>query len=249
MKATIVMSGILLVPALSWSQRPMLPIARPNPPTPPTVVNGDVILPGAGSNVPDTNAMDTNHVEETNGIPMEPTNNVAPTNSVSPEMTRALGLTNRLSVMAPAQVQAVNLVQGGLGDLQHAADSIRGAPNIQQVMHENSDVRKQVQMISARISNLSRGPDRPSNDSVDRLAVDLLRACSHTQFTTDEQLVLAVVINLAVNCQNLPAAQVESSVNDGLIVLRTAGVPPAVCNSFGCDLNSIALEIQPNLGI
>ena len=230
----------------------MQPIARPNPPIPPSIgtpiVNGDVIIPGAPSNVPETNAMDTNQFEPTNGIPEEPTNNnVAP--ATSPEMTRALGLTNRLSVMAPAQVQAVTLVQGGLGDLQHVADSIRGAPNIQQTIHENPEARKQLQMVSARIINLARGPDRPSNDSVDRLSVDLLRACSHTQFTSDEQLVLSIVFNLVVNCQNLPAAQVESSVTDALIVLRGAGVPPFVCSAFGCDLNSIALEIQPNLGI
>lgn len=249
MKTTILMSIILLVPAFSWSQQPMQPIARPNPPIPP-VVNGDVIIPGAGSNVPDTNAMDTNQSEPTNAMPSEQTNNnLAPTNAISPEMARALGLTNRLSVMAPAQVQAVTLVQGGLGDLQHVAASISGAPNIQQVIHENSQVRQQLQMVSSRIINLARGPDRPSNDSVDRLSVDLLRACSQTQFTSDEQLVLSTVINLAVNCQNLPAAQMESAVNDGLIVLRGAGVPPAVCNAFGCDLNSIALEIQPNLGI
>jgi hypothetical protein len=151
--------------------------------------------------------------------------------------------------MAPAQVQAVTLVQVGMGDLQNVAGSISGAPNIQQVLHENSQVRQQLQTVSARIINLARGPDRPSNDSVDRLAVDLLRASSHTQLTSDEQLVLSIVINLVVNCQNLPAAQVEASVNDGLIVLRGAGVPPFVCHAFGCDLNSLALEIQPNLGI
>lgn len=255
MKTTLLISGILLVPALSWSQRPMLPIAppqRPDLPNPPIigppVVNGDVIIPGAPPDPLATNEMDTNQFEHTNAIPEEPTNNnVAP--ATSPEMTRALGLTNRLSVMAPAQVQAVTLVQGGMGDLQHVAGSISGAPNIQQVIHENPEVRKHLQMLSTRIINLARGPDRPSNDSVDRLSVDLLRACSHTQFTSDEQLVLSIVFNLVVNCQNLPAAQVEASVNDGLIVLRGAGVPPFVCNAFGCDLNSIALEIQPNLGI
>lgn len=257
MKTTILISIILLVPALCWSQRPMQPIANPpqrpnlpNPPNPPLVGGGDIVPGAPMENEPDTNAMDTNHLEPTNAIPAEPTNNeVASTNANSPEMIRALGLTNRLSVMAPAQVQAVSLVQVGLGDLQHAAGSISGAPNIQQVIHDNANVRQQLQAVSARISNLARGPDRPSNDSVDRLSVDFLRAGSHTQLTSDEQLVLSIIINLVVNCQNLPAAQVESSVNDGLIVLRGAGVPPSVCHSFGCDLNSIALEIQPNLGI
>jgi len=253
MKTTILISIILLVPTLSWSQRPTLPIARPPRPIlpqNPVIVGDNIIMPGGSTDMVDTNTMDTNQFEPTNAMAPELTNNnVAPTNEMSPEMVRALGLTNRLSVMAPAQVQAVTLVQVGMNDLQHAAASITGAPNIQQAIQDNPDVRKQLQMVSARIINLARGPDRPSNDSVDRLAIDLLRASSHTQLTSDEQLVLSIVINLVVNCQNLPAVQVQSSVNDALIVLRGAGVPPSVSNAFGCDLNSIALEIQPNLGI
>lgn len=197
-----------------------------------------------------TNATNTSQFAPTNTVSAEPTNNIpATTNAISPEMARALGLTNRLSVMAPAQVQAVILVQVGLDDLQHLAVSNRGASSFQQVLDDNPQAGKQLQTVSARIINLARGPDRPSNDSVDRLSEDLLRACSHTQLDRDGQLVLSVVINLVVNCQNLSAAQVESSVNNALIVLRGAEVPRTVCNTIGCDLNSIALEIRPNLGI
>ena len=151
--------------------------------------------------------------------------------------------------MAPAQVQAVMLVQVGLDDLQRVAVSISGAPGIEQVIRENPQVAQQLQTVSARMINLARGPERPSNDSVNRLSEDLLRASSGTHLDTDGQLVLSVVINLVVNCQNLSAAQIESSVNDATIVLRTAGVPPAVCHAVGCDLNAIALEIRPDLGI
>ena len=44
------------------------------------------------------------------------------------------------------------------------------------------------------------------------------------------------------------AAQFDEAVNNGLIVLRAAGVPPAFCNTIGCDLHTIALEVQPDLG-
>ena len=200
--------------------------------------------------MPNTNAADTNQLGSTNAISAEQSNNIpAATNVISPAMARALGLTNRLSVMAPAQVQAVLLLRDGLDDLQQAAASINGSSGIQQVMRENTQVAQRLQALSARVINLARGPDRPSNDSVDRLSEDLLRAFSGTHLDTDGQLVVSVVINLIVNCQNLPAAQIEFWVNDMAIVLRTAGVPPAVCNAVGCDLNSIALEIRPNLGI
>lgn len=202
------------------------------------------------TNRANTNATNTSQFSPTNAIPAEPTNSIpAATNAVSPEMARALGLTNRLSVMAHAQVQAVTLVQLGLDDLQHLAVSTNGASSIQQVIHENPHVAQQLQTVSARIINLARGPDRPSNDSVDRLSEDLLRTFSRAQLDKDGQLVLSVVINLVVNCQNLSAAQIESSVNDAAIILRNAGVSPALCNSVSCDLNSVALEIRPNLGI
>lgn len=202
------------------------------------------------SNPPSTNATKTNHLAPTNALPAEPTNNIPlTTNAISPEMARALGMTNRLSVMARTQAQAVTLVQAGLDDLQRIAATNSSASSIQQLIHDNTQIKQQLQTVSARIINLARGPDRPSNDSVDRLSEDLLRASSRTPLETDGQLVVSVVINLVVNCQNLSAAQVESSVNDALIVLRSAGVPAAMCNTVSCDLNSIALEIRPNLGI
>lgn len=262
MKTTSLISVILLASNLSWAQRPMQPIAPPPRPTRPN--NGNILAP-SGTMVPSAPAsepysnepaannpseMDTNQPGATNPEAAgEPTNHMAPTNAMNPEMDRAMDMTNRLSVMAPAQVQAVVQVQGGLENLQQAGLSIGGAPSIQQAIHENDHLRQELQGLSGHIIGLARGPVRPSNDSVDRLSVNLLRACSHAHLGHDQQLVLSIVINLVVNCQSLSAAQVSSDVNNGVVILRDAGVPPALCNSFGCDLNSIALEVQPNLGI
>lgn len=254
MKTTCLISIILLTPLLSWSQRPMLPIAPPQRPSRPNngnvVVGGDLILPGAPlydytneMAPPDPAEMDTNQFVEA-----EPVNNEATTND-SPEIASALEMTNRLAVMAPTQVQAVIQVQAGLESLQQVAVSIADAPSIQQAIQENAQVRQQIQAVSSRIISLARGPVRPSSDSVDRLSVDLLRTCSRAHLNSGQQLLLSIVINVIVNCQGIPAGEVESAVNNGLIILSGAGVSPAMCNAFGCDLNSIALELEPNSGI
>jgi hypothetical protein len=62
-------------------------------------------------------------------------------------------------------------------------------------------------------------------------------------------MILAIVINLTCNSEKLSAADLNETVNNGVMILNANGVAPAICNAFGCDLRSVALELQPNLGI
>ncbi len=219
------------------------------------VVGGDVVVsPDYYTNEPDTNALDTT---ETNLMPMggnesapaELTNSVPDTHADNRALADAFELTNRLSVMAPAQVQSVIDVQTRLGEMQQAAASLGGVDNLRQVLRDKGDLRKQMDEFSVQIAGLARGPAKPSSDSIDRLSFDLLKVCSRGRLASSEQLVLALVINLAVNCQNLPAWQIDAAINSGLTVLQSAGVPSAYCNNVGCDLRSITLELQPNSGM
>jgi hypothetical protein len=199
--------------------------------------------------------METNPAEmETNAF--APTNEpgvtnaaAVETNAYNPELASAYALTNRLSVMAPAQVQGVLQVQAGLGSLQDAAEGASGQESLLVTIHQNPNIQRRIDQLGDQIINLARGQIRPSRDSVDRISLDLLRACSHARLPHDHDLILAVVINLACNSERLNAADLDDAVNNGVMVLRANGVAPAVCNSFGCDLRSIALELQPNLGI
>jgi hypothetical protein len=188
---------------------------------------------------------------ETNGIP--PTNELAATNPVTeasnPELASAYALTNRLSVMAPAQVDDVLQVQGSLSSLQDVAASIDAQQSLLVTIHQSPKIYEHVDEIGDHIINLARGQTKPSRDSVDRLSLDLVRACSHVRLAQDHDLILAIVINLACNSERLSARDFDDAVNNGVLVLRANGVTPAICNSFGCDLRTIALELQPNLGI
>ncbi len=252
MKTVTVILLVVFIPILSWPQRLSLPIMPVRPILPNRdyiVVGGDVVVaPDYYTNQPETT--------ETNPMPMggnesvraEATNSMPDTSGDNPALAEAFEMTNRLSVMAPAQVQNVIDVQTGLDELQQAAASFSGIDNLHQELLENHAVQKRMDVFSGQIASLARGPGKPSSDSTDRLSFDLLKACSRGRLATDQQLVLAVVINLAVNCQNLPAGQIDVAINSGLVILQSVGVTPALCNNVACDLRSITLELQPNSG-
>lgn len=213
----------------------------PNTPTP-------AIGSGANTNPAATDIQSTNQLSATSRG-LQPTNNTAQIISTNPALQSALELTNRLSVMDMTQVQDVLGVRVVLGALQQVALNINGEEGLLITIQHNPAVRQQVGQVSDRILSLARGQARPTRGSVDRLSLDLLRASSHARLARDQQLILAVVINLVCNSDRLSATDVDGAINNGLAVFSSAGATPSVCNSLGCDLRSIALEEQPNLGI
>src|SRR5579871_5105039 len=182
MKKTALIATIALTTMICRAQRPMLPIApAPGPgPTPPifdrpVVVNGDVIVPADQSaNMMETNPaeMETNSFAPTNEF--NPPNLPAETNASNPELAAAYALTNRLSVMAPAQVQGVLQVQSGLGSLQEVAESIHEQPSLLVAIQQNPQIQRRVDQVCDHVINLTRGQVAPSRDSVDRISMDLL---------------------------------------------------------------------------
>jgi hypothetical protein len=254
MKTAVLIATIFLATIACWSQRVMQPIAPPQRPSlpinRPIIVNGDLILPDSAVPTNEPANAETNPPEmgATNPAEMESTNNMAEANTNNPALAGALDLTNRLSVMAPAQVQNVIQVQTELNGLQDVAGSLNGLQNIHRTAEENPEIRRHVQLLGEQIVGLARGSVKPSNDSVERLSIDLLRACSRAHLPQDHQLVLAVVLNLTLNSQNLPQTQLNAAINNGLVVLRTDGVPQPLCNLIGCDMDSLALEVQADQG-
>jgi len=254
MKKTALIVTVLTT-TVCWSQQPMQPIApppavRPVPPiNRPIVVNGDAVtVPGSEpDNMMETNPAETNGFAPTN----EPgaTNSTAEANAYIPELASAYALTNRLSVMAPAQVLVVRQVQAGLSSLQEVAEKISGQESLLLAMQHNPQIQHRVDEVGDHIMNLTRGDVKPSRDSVDRISLDLLRAGSHARLPHDHEMILAIVINLTCNSEKLSAADLNETVNNGVMILNANGVAPAICNAFGCDLRSVALELQPNLGI
>lgn len=259
MKAAILFSVLFIFPVASEAQQsaPMTPVVpaqtAPNNnagQTPP----GNPTAPAPGMAIVPTNQFNNTNFNPGVAIPQRDTNELAMTNRPStnmanPAVSAALALTNRLSTMAPVQAQNVIQVQVQLNVLQQIAVNLGGAQSVQQVVLRNPQTQQQLQQVSTRIIALARGPGRPSVDSVDRLSLDLVRACGRARLGREHQLVLAIIINEACNSQNVTAAQLDETVNNGLIILREAGVQPAFCNSIGCDLHSIAFEVQPSLGI
>lgn len=250
MKTTVLIVTVLLTTTVCRPQQPMQPIAPPPPTLPvppinrPVVVNGQLVAPAVPTNEP-ANTMETNPVE-TN----EPgaTNLATETNAYNPELASAYALTNRLSVMAPAQVQGVLQVQAGLSSLQDVAEHINPQESLLAAIQHNPQIQRRVDQVGDDIINLTRGQVTPSRDSVDRISLDLLRASSHVLLPRDHELILAIVINLVCNSERLSSRDLDDAVNNGLMVLQANGVAPAICNSFYCDLHSIALEVQPNHG-
>lgn len=261
---TVALMSMLLTAAFILHSQPTAP-AQPVAPqqNPPPVNSGNmpppnnVVVPGAPNQAP-TNPPDTNNPAATNAMgtnQMNPTNQEMaaqatnnPETNANPAMASALALTNRLSVMAPAQVQNVVNVQVGINSLQQIAINIGGVENVQQVIQRNPQAQQQLQLVNGQIIQLARGA-KPSEEVVERLSLDLLRGFRRAHLRREHQLVLAIIINEACNCETLTAPQFSAAVNNGLLVLRNDGIAPAFCNSIGCDLNSLALEIQPNLGI
>lgn len=258
MRAAILISVLLILPVASEAQQtgPASPVVPAQ-----TAPNNNNAVPAASQTTPAPGmaVVPTNQFNNTNfnpGVvaPQADTNELSmtnrpSTNAANPALRTALALTNRLATMAPAQAQNVVQVQVQLNVLQQIGVSIGGAQNVQQVIFQNPQIQGQLQQVSTRIIALARGPSRPSVDSIDRLSLDLVRACARARLEREHQLVLAVIINEACNSQNVTAAQFDETINNGLMILRADGVPPAFCNSIGCDLHSIAFEVQPNLGI
>jgi hypothetical protein len=156
-------------------------------------------------------------------------------------------VTNTLSSMAPAQAQNVIQVQTGINSLQNLAVNIGAVQNVQQFIQQNPQIQQQLQQVQTQISSLAQGQTKPSEDSVQRLSLDLFRTVSRARLTPENHLVLAIVINEACNSQNLSSAQIDQAINTGLTTLQTAGVPLSVAHTISCDMHSIAYELQPNL--
>jgi hypothetical protein len=201
----------------------------------------------------DTNAeFTTNQISQTN----QPFQNTTSTNTFgtngmnsASSQTFNASITNTLSTMSPAQANNVIQVQAGLNALQQIAVNIGGVQNVQQIIQQNPQVQMQLQKIEAQIGALGQGTVKPSSDIVARLSEDLLRASARAQLTPSQQLVIAIVINQACNSGTMTADQIESAANTALANLEGAGVPRAVSHPVGCDLHSIAFELQPNLGM
>jgi hypothetical protein len=173
-----------------------------------------------------------------------PTNyNMSGTNSA----TYNASITNTLATMSPAQAQSVIQVQAGLNALQQVAINLGGVQNVNQIIEQNPQIQQQLQQIQTQISALAQGQVKPSDYTVQRLATDLLRTSAQAQLNPDQQLVIAIVINQMANSGSLDAAQIENAVNTALANIEGAGVPRSVSHTVGCDLHSIAFELQPNL--
>lgn len=160
-------------------------------------------------------------------------------------------ITNTLAAMAPQQAQNVVQFQTQLGALQQAAVnsgvSAGLGQNLPVALQQNAQVQAQLQQTEMQISVLAQGQVKPASETVQRLVVDLLRADIHAQLTSNQQLVLATVINQMANSETMTAFQIQSAINSALANLEGAGVPRWVSFSVGADLRAMALELQPNL--
>jgi len=206
--------------------------------------------------------MNTNQVQSqdnqfTNTQPQEPMGangqasagmtNTFSQNGTQSSQTVNASITNTLSMMSPVQANNVVQVQAVLNALQQVAINLGGVQNVQQVIQQNPQIQEQLQKIQTQISMLAQGPAKPSPDIVSRLSQDLLMASSRAQLSPDQQLIIAIIINQAVNSENLTAQQIESAINTALANFQQAGIPRSVSHTVGCDLHSIAFELQPNL--
>jgi len=187
----------------------------------------------------------------TNGSTMQAndTNTFANGNEPNNSQTINASITNTLSTMSPVQANNVIQVEAGLNSLQQTAISLGGVQNVQQIIQQNPQVQEQLQKVQSQISALSQGQVRPTSDIVARLSEDLLRVNAQTQLSPNQLLVLAIVINQAVNSADMSPTQIENAINTGLANLESAGAPRAVSHLVGCDLHSIAFQLQPNLTI
>src|SRR6185369_10780787 len=192
--------------------------------------------PQAGMDANGQTSMGTTNTMDQNGM----------TTSGSSQTINA-SITNTLTTMSPVQANNVVQVQAGLNALQQVAVNLGGVQNVQQVIQQNPQIQSQLQKIETQISMLAQGPAKPSTDIISRLSTDLLVANSRAQLSPDQQLIIAIIINQAVNCGNLTAQQIESAINTALVNFQQAGIPRSVSHTVGCDLHSIAFELQPNL--
>jgi len=168
---------------------------------------------------------------------------MAETNSA----TYNASLTNTLATMSPQQAQEVVQVQAGLNALQQVAINLGGVQNVNQIIEQNPQIQMQLQQVENQISGLAQGQVKPSTDTVQRLATDLLRSSAQAQLNPNQQLVIAIVINEMANSGNLDAAQIQNAINTALANIEGAGVPRSVSHTVSCDLHSMAFELQPNL--
>jgi hypothetical protein len=179
----------------------------------------------------------------TNFGPRGTNSNLTATNSP----TYNASITNTLATMSPQQAQNVVQVQAGLNALQQVAINLGGVQNVTQIIQQNPQIQTQLQQVETQIQSLAHGPVKPTPYIVDRLATDLLTSCARARLNPNQQLVLAIVINEMANSGTMNAGQIETAVNTALENIEGAGVPRSVSHTVGCDLHSIAYELQPNI--
>lgn len=156
-------------------------------------------------------------------------------------------ITNTLAAMSPEQAHNVIQFQTDLNALQQIAINLGGVQNVTQIIQQNPQVQAQLQQIQAQISNLAQGQVKPSSDTVQRLATDLLRSSAQAQLNPNQQLVIAIVINEMANSGTMDPTQIQNAINTAMSNIEGAGVPRSVSHTVSCDLHSMAFELQPTL--
>jgi hypothetical protein len=158
---------------------------------------------------------------------------------------QVFAVTNSLAQMAPAQQTSVLQFQANLNNLQALTTTLSANENAQQIVQQNPQVQQQLLQIARQIRLLARGQRPISDSTIQRLSNNLVVALlSARQFTSDRQLILAVLINQAANSGSLTQVQIDATVNGALVTLQESGVPPAQAQLVVNDLQSIVAELQ-----
>lgn len=114
-----------------------------------------------------------------------------------------------------------------------------------QLLKSDSQVtQSQKDQMAHDLRNLAEGTQKPSQQSVDKLATDLSDALADGNLTYQEQAMLAQDIASVMNSANIPPEEVQAALNSAQSILESSNVDQSDVQLIMNDLHAIAEELQ-----
>lgn len=111
------------------------------------------------------------------------------------------------------------------------------------IKNESEVTQGQKEQLAYDLRNLAEGTQKPSQQSVDKLAHDLSTAMADGNLTKMEQAQLAQDVATVMNSANIPPSEVEAALKSAAAILESSNVDSADAQQIMTDLNAIAQEM------
>lgn len=130
---------------------------------------------------------------------------------------------------------------------QQKANVEKLVADLQAIKTGSQVTQEQKNKLALDLKTLAQGANKPSKESVEKLATDFSAALQDKQISKDEQAALTTDFQQVLNSANISPSEVETVVKDAQEILVASGITKEDGDLIVSDLKAIAAEIQKNL--